>query len=111
LKRGAGRVRVASVSDELRKKLKGEVLAVAVRELLPHFARGGLLLVAPELDLLDVACGIARDEKARVEAWLLSGSLRRCSDDDARELVAMPDKRAQFVIVQPWVIAQLLPGT
>jgi hypothetical protein len=95
-------------SGELRAKLKSEVLPASWPDLLYQFARGGLFLVAPEADLLDVAEAIARDDRPAVEQLLHSGALRRATDDDARTLQATPDARLQFVVVQPWVIAQQL---
>lgn len=77
-------------------------------ELLYQFARGGLFVVAPEADLLDVAVAVAADDRAAVEQLLTSGRLRRATDDDARRFQATAGQRFQFVIVQPWVIAQPL---
>jgi len=80
-------------------------------ELLYQFARGALFLVSPGADLLDVSAAVARDDRARVEALLAGGALRRATDDDARTFQAAPTTRFQFVIVQPWVIAQVIrPG-
>jgi hypothetical protein len=94
----------------LREKLAAEVSATPAADLVPHFARGGLLLLAPELDLLDCAEAIARDERTKIEAWLEAGLLWRARDEDGRRLVDEPALRHQFVIVQPWVLAQPLPG-
>ena len=95
----------------LRDKLRSEILPASWPELLYQFARGGLFLVAPSCDLLAVAEAVASDERARVEALLASGELRRASDDDARSFQARAaEVRFQFAIVQPWVIAQELRG-
>ncbi|MFT3925520.1 MAG: DUF2288 family protein [Myxococcales bacterium] len=92
-----------------RAKLRGEVMAVSWSDLVPQFARGALLLLAGSLDLLEVAEAIASDDRARVERWLSEGGLRRASDDDARELSeAGGSTRFQCVIVQPWVLAQVI---
>jgi hypothetical protein len=77
-------------------------------DLLYQFARGALFLVAPQADLLDVAQAIALDDKPAVELLLKDSTLRRATDDDARTLQAAPETRLQFVVVQPWVIAQVL---
>ena len=77
-------------------------------ELLYQFARGGLFLVDSESDLLDVAHAVANDDKAVVESMLARGQLRRATDDDARRFQGAATQRFQFVIVQPWVIAQPL---
>lgn len=77
-------------------------------ELLYQFARGGLFVVAPEADLLDVALAVASDDRDAVAQLLTGGRLRRATDDDARRFQAAAGQRFQFVIVQPWVIAQPL---
>ncbi|MDB4977612.1 MAG: hypothetical protein JWN48_5953 [Myxococcaceae bacterium] len=106
----------ALVSDKdasdnpLRAKLRSEVLPASWPELLYQFARGGLFLVASEVDLLDVAEAMANDDRPRIEQLLQTGALRRASDDDARVFQATPGVRLQFVIVQPWVVAQVLAG-
>lgn len=93
--------------QEHREKLAGEVLDAPWQELAPHFARDAMLLVAPEVDLLDVAVAMARDDVARMEDWLSSGSLVRPGADRAATWGEEPP-RFQAVIVQPWVVAQLL---
>ena len=98
----------ARADSELREKLRSEVLPARWPDLLYQFARGGLFLVDPEVDLLDVAEALARDDRARTEQLLEAGALRRASDDDARMLQGSPELRLQFVIVQPWVLAQVL---
>jgi hypothetical protein len=96
------------VTDDVRSKLRGEIMPATWPELLYQFARGGLFLVDTESDLLDVALAVAGDDKASVERMLASAELRRATDDDARRFQAAPAQRFQFVIVQPWVIAQAL---
>ncbi|MDB4989176.1 MAG: hypothetical protein JWN04_4354 [Myxococcaceae bacterium] len=99
----------ADPSDSpLRAKLRSEVLPASWPELLYQFARGGLFLVRPEVDLLEVAEAMANDDRPRIEQLLASAALRRASDDDARAFQATPELRLQFVIVQPWVVAQVL---
>lgn len=92
--------------EELRAKLRAEIMPARWPDLLYQFARGGLLLAHG--DLLELALELARDDRSAVEARLASGQLRRASDDDARGFHANPDQRFQFVIVQPWVVAQAI---
>jgi hypothetical protein len=103
-------VRSAGVSDHetRREKLRAEIMPARWPELLYQFATGRLLLARADADLLDLAEELARDDKAKVEARLTNGELRRCSDDDARAFQADASVRFQFVIVQPWVLAQQL---
>jgi len=97
-----------AVDDPVRTKLHGEVLPASWPELLYQFARGGLFVVAPEADLLDVATAMAKDDRKVVELLLQAGALRRATDEDARYFQSTPHLKFQFVIVQPWVVAQVL---
>jgi len=91
----------------LRAKLQGEVLDTPWRELSPHVARHAVLLVAPDLDLLDVAVVLAHDDVSRLQSWLETGRVGRPSDS-LIEAWATEAPRFQAVIVQPWVLAQVI---
>ena len=93
--------------EPLLAKLRGEVLDARWQDLAPHFARQALLLIAPTIDLLEVAATMARDDVPRIQALLEAGALARPSADDADRWSAQP-VRFQAVIVQPWVLAQPL---
>ena len=95
--------------NSTRAKLRTEVMAVRWSDLVPQFARGALLLIEKRLDLLDVAEAMARDDRSTIEAFLSDGDLRRASDHDAHGFTAAAaEARFQCVIVQPWVLAQLI---
>ena len=96
---------VESTEDALRHKLNAETAKLSWKELQRHFARGVVIVVAPELDLVDVAVSMARDDKAAVETWMSAGQVARAGDDDAR---AWSDRDATLwtVVVAPWVLVQ-----
>jgi hypothetical protein len=90
--------------DELRTQVGWATWA----ELVPHFARGALIVAREDLDLLEAAVALTRDDTTSVEAWLADGRLRRVDDVEGRAWMTVPP-RFQFIIVQPWVLAQVLP--
>lgn len=95
-----------SESDALlRVKLNAETGRLVWRELERHFARGVVILVAPGLDLVEVALQISRDNKDQVAAWLQAGQVRRADSEDAR---SWHQDRSRFwaVVVAPWVLVQ-----
>ena len=75
------------------------------QELTRHFARGVVIRVDANLDLVKVAHSMSLDDKARMQQWLDAGSIRRASDDDAR---GWTKNNSQFwcVAVSPWVLVQ-----
>lgn len=100
------------MDHDVRDKLRGEVMSSYWEDLAPHQQRGALLLLTPALDLLDVAEAIAKDDKQSVTGWLASGALRRANERDRESYEKDAEEetqlRFQFVVVQPWVVAQAL---
>jgi hypothetical protein len=94
---------------ELEAKLRSEVDAVPAADLLPHHRRRALFFLTPDLDLIEAAMAVARDEATRVSAWVSSGAFRRPTLAELADACVDPDARYQLVIVQPYVLAQRLP--
>lgn len=95
------------MSEATRTKLRAELQHVDWRALTPHAKRGALVLVDTGLDLLDVAVAVAEDDATRVREWLEAARLSRCELAD--ETAELRTSRFQFVIVQPYVLAQTIP--
>jgi hypothetical protein len=97
---------IMSESDELlRAKLNAETGKLPWHELERHFARGLVVKVAGELDLIEVAVAMSHDNKAVVESWLVQGQIARASTEDA---IAWHAQQSQFwvVVAAPWVLIQ-----
>ena len=93
-------------SDEaLREKLNLETGKITWPELQRHFARGVVLKLEPDLDLVDVAVKFVKDDKTAIEAWLNDGSLAHASDEDAKTW-AQTTTVFWAVVVAPWVLVQ-----
>lgn len=92
-------------TESLKGKLLGETAKLAWSELERHFARGVLINIAGDLDLIDVAMAIANDNTHQVQAWLDADQLSRPDMDDAKR---WHDNQAVFwsVVVAPWVLIQ-----
>lgn len=74
-------------------------------ELARHFARGMVVKVAADMDLVAVAAAVAQDQAEQVEAWTRTGKIRRANDDDARDWHEQ-DSVFWAVVVAPWVLVQ-----
>ena len=91
--------------EELRQKLNLETGQLPWSELQQYFARGVVVVVGPELDLIEVAASFAEDNSSRIQKWIDQGQLIRAHDDHARRWVEHePDFWA--VVVTPWVVVQ-----
>lgn len=93
-------------SDEaLNQQLNLETGRITWPELQRHFARGAVIKVARDLDLVDVAVKFVKDDKTALETWLSNGSIARACDDDAK---IWSETTATFwaIVVAPWVLIQ-----
>lgn len=91
--------------EELRAKLNAETGKLTWKELERHFARGVVIRVAGELDLVAVAAAMAEDDKAALERWLTGGEVARASAEEA-EGWHRRDAVFWAVVVAPWVLVQ-----
>lgn len=70
-----------------------------------HANRGGLIMVAPELDLLQVGLAVAQDRGDLVGAWLSTGKLWKPTELQTQTYALDERRQYPFVIVQPYVLA------
>ena len=89
----------------LYEKLLGETAKIGWTELERFFARGMLLRVARDLDLVSVAEAIANDDTTQVTQWLSSGLVEREQSETAADFAAR-DPELWAVVVSPWVCVQ-----
>lgn len=94
------------MSDELRAHLSNEVHRVDWKPLAAHAKRGGLVLVDPRLDLVEVAVAVATDDSQRVQEWMEVRQLTKPTDEQISAWQGESGARFTVVIVQPYVLAQ-----
>ena len=97
--------RIELNSEELRQKINLETGTLEWSELVRHFAKGMVVLVNTELDLVEVAKCLAADDTEQFNAWIEQGKIARALDDDARR---WNETNPLFwsVVVAPWVLVQ-----
>lgn len=91
--------------NELRIKLNAETGKLRWQELERHFARGIVIKISAEMDLVDVAVHIVSNDKEAVERWMSEGKIARASIEDAKIWHA---NNTVFwaVVTAPWVLVQ-----
>lgn len=94
----------------LLEKLNLETGKLCWKDMERHFARGVVVTIAPQLDLLEVAACLAADDKAQFLPWFESGLVARASSQDATE---WNERDASFwaVVVAPWLLVQEIDAT
>ncbi|HEX7934574.1 MAG TPA: DUF2288 domain-containing protein [Paraburkholderia sp.] len=94
-----------ATQSPLYAQLLAETAKIGWPELERFFARGMLLRVAGDLDLVSVAEAIAIDNTTQVTQWLSAGLVERVQAETAADFAARdPDLWA--VVVSPWVCVQ-----
>lgn len=86
-------------------KLLAETAKIGWPELERFFARGMLLRVARDLDLVTVAAAIADNDTEQVTQWLSMGLVERMQSETAADFAAR-DPELWAVVVSPWVCVQ-----
>lgn len=74
--------------------------------LIPHVQRDALVMVAPELDLLDVGVAIASDNVSSVQLWIGEQLIYKPSPGQLAQWNGDRTKRFNTLIVQPYVLVQ-----
>ena len=91
--------------DEIVAHLNAETGRIEWKALLPHFARGQVVRVSRDLDLLEAAAVLARDEREQVRQWMEEGVLGAVDDDTAGRW-QHEERHVWAVVVAPWVLVQ-----
>ncbi|MDJ0733489.1 MAG: DUF2288 domain-containing protein [Nostocaceae cyanobacterium] len=74
--------------------------------LIPHAQRDAVIVVAAQLNLLDVGVAIARDNTAKVQVWIDEALLAKPSYEQLGRWNGNPSKRFNALIVEPYVLVQ-----
>jgi hypothetical protein len=94
--------------ENLREQL-AELLDEAELEWLkPHIQKDAVILVTPDLDLLDVGVAIASDNTQSVQHWIGEQLLVKPSPEILNKWNSTPSQRFQAMIIQPYVLVKEL---
>jgi len=96
---------MAEPVEVLRAKLNGETAKAGWTEMQRHHARGVVIHVSGELDLIEVAVAMARDDGVSVSRWMQAGQMGKVTDEQAGDWLAR-DPALWSVVVAPWVLVQ-----
>jgi|ERR1019366_8510858 hypothetical protein len=88
-----------------RAKINQETARIAWKELQRFFASGAAILVAPDLDLVEVAFQLSEDNKPQVKQWLSAGRVGNVTDEQALAWYEA-DADVWAVVVSPYVLVQ-----
>jgi hypothetical protein len=86
-------------------KLNLETGLIPWNQLQRFFASGQAIIVATDLDLVEVAQAFSIDDKTQVEAWLKQNKVTKVSDQQAINWINS-NIEVWAVVVKPWVLVQ-----
>lgn len=93
-------------NQELRAELKQTLDEAEWEWLIPHVQRDAVVVVAVELNLLDVGIAIAGDDISSVQQWIDEALISKPSTKQVGEWNSDRTKRFTTLIVQPYVLVQ-----
>ena len=94
-------------SELIRAKINSETAKIPWHELQRFFAQGKVMLVAADLDLVDVAFAVQQDDVEQVAVWTETNRLGPVTDEQARSWFD-DDVSMWAVVVKPWVLVQAI---
>lgn len=94
--------------SEYRERFQQDLAEVPWKDLRIHLQRDAVILVAAELDLIDVAVTVAEDDKDRVEGWISSAKLAKPTKEQLESWEKQLEKPFRVLIVQPFILVQMV---
>ena len=94
--------------ENLREQLSELVDEAELEWLKPHIQKDAVILVVPELDLVDVGMAIASDNTQSVQHWIGEQLLVKPSPEVLSRWNANPDRKFQAMILQPYILVKEL---
>ena len=95
-----------TLSDEAYAAILGATGNIEWKILEPHFARGDLLVVAPEVDLVQAAAAMMEDDSEQIKGWMDAGQLQVATDAQAGDWAEREPDNLWAVVIRPWVLVQ-----
>ena len=89
----------------LREIINLETAQINWLDLQTFYARGQVVVVSDQLDLVDVAVKLREDDSAQFEKWLEEGTVSYVKDEEAIQW-HKNKKSLWAVVVLPWVLVQ-----
>ncbi|MEK7356095.1 MAG: DUF2288 family protein [Bdellovibrionota bacterium] len=96
------------MSDEVREKLKSEILTALWADLKQHLEREALFLVAQDIDLVEAGAEIVADNTSQVAAWIDQGKITRPTPEQIETWDEDATWGFRSLIVAPYVLIQFL---
>ncbi len=88
----------------MRERLAANMGDVFWSDLRAHAARDALIVVADDLDMIEVGVAVASDDAGRVGAWIEARKLHKPSAEDLARWPKDPAALFESLVVAPFVL-------
>ncbi len=92
--------------SEVRERFEKDLAEVDWSSVRIHLQRDALILVAAQLDLVEVACKVAADETTEIGCWIESGQLGKPTKEQLDAWETQLDKPFRMLIAAPYILLQ-----
>ena len=96
------------MEKNLREQLTELLDEAELEWLKPHIQKDAVIIVVPDLDILDVGVAISSDNTQSVQHWISEQLLVKPSSDTLSRWNGNPTQKFQALIVQPYILVQEL---
>ncbi len=88
-----------------QQRFEKELGQISFQELQKFFAKGMMIIVSDQLNIIEVAMSLHQDDVKKIQQWIDGDKIIRAHDDHAKQWVK---SRIEFnaVTVAPWVLVQ-----
>jgi hypothetical protein len=94
--------------ENLRAQLTELVDEAELEWLKPHIQKDAVILVVPELDIVDVGVAIASDNTQSIQHWIGEQLLVKPSSEILNRWNTNPHQKFQAMIIQPYILVKEL---
>ena len=96
------------MTENLREQLSELLDEAELEWLKPHIQKDVVILVVPDLDLIDVGVAISTDNTQSVQHWISEQLLVKPSPEILSRWNANPTQKFQALIIQPYILVKEL---
>jgi hypothetical protein len=96
------------MTENLRAQLSELLDEAELEWLKPHIQKDAVILVVPDLDLLDVGVAISSDNTQSVQHWISEQLLVKPSSEILARWNRNPNQKFQAMIIQPYILVKEL---
>ncbi|NEQ32109.1 MAG: DUF2288 domain-containing protein [Leptolyngbya sp. SIO4C5] len=94
------------MTQDLKLELAEMVEPAIWSDLIPHAKRDAVIVVTPQMDMVEVGVAIATDNVAAVQRWIGEQVIAKPTPEQLTEWNGNASKRLKALIIQPYVLVQ-----